>query len=68
MSRLSGDIYVGDFNNGDLHRLVVNDAGTNITEDRIIHHANNGITDVSKGPGGWLYFLTSSGMHRIVPE
>lgn len=66
MNALNGDVYVGDFGSR-LHRLVINDKGT-VREDRIIYNASGGITDVSKGPGGWLYFATTSGIFRIVPQ
>ncbi|MGH2736760.1 MAG: PQQ-dependent sugar dehydrogenase [Actinomycetota bacterium] len=65
LRRLSGDVYVGDFG-GSLHRLVVGRKGRNVKQDRTIHNADNGLTDVSKGPGGWLYFATSNGILRIV--
>lgn len=65
LRRLSGDVYVGDFG-GSLRRLVVGRKGRNVKQERTIHTANNGITDVSKGPGGWLYFATSNGILRIV--
>lgn len=66
MKKLSGSLYMGDFN-GDLHRLVMNDKGTQVTADRIIH-SGDPIVDVSKGPGGWLYFMTPSAIFRIVPN
>jgi aldose sugar dehydrogenase len=68
MGSLNGDIYIGDFSLGRLHRLVINRTGTDVRRDRVIHDAPAGITDVSKGPGGWLYFLTSNSMYRIVPR
>ncbi|MGH2788528.1 MAG: PQQ-dependent sugar dehydrogenase [Actinomycetota bacterium] len=68
MGKLNGDVYVGDFSEGRIHRLLINSRGTRVRGDRIIHNAPAGITDVSKGPGGWLYFLTSGAMYRIVPR
>ncbi len=68
MKSLSGSLYMGDYGNGRLHRLVMNRRGTKVTADRIIYDASNGITDVSKGPGGWLYFATNSAILRIVPR
>ncbi len=65
MKALSGDLYMGDFQ-GSLHRLVMNERGTAIKRDRIIYRGD-GIVDVSKGPGGWLYFMTPSSILRIVP-
>jgi glucose/arabinose dehydrogenase len=66
MKSLSGDLYMGDFD-GNLHRFVMNDRGTRVRRDRVIH-SGDPIVDVSKGPGGWLYFLTPSSIERIVPN
>lgn len=68
MDRLNGDVYIGDFSQGRLHRLLINRRGTRVRGDRVIHDAPAGITDVAKGPGGWLYFLTSNAIYRIVPR
>lgn len=65
MKRLNGDIYAGGFSDGALHRLVMNDKGTRVRRDKIIHRGE-GIVDVAKGPGGWLYFMTTTGIYRIV--
>ncbi len=66
MGALSGSLYMGDFE-GNLHRFVMNARGTRVRDDRIIHSTDS-IVDVSKGPGGWLYFLTPSSIQRIVPS
>jgi aldose sugar dehydrogenase len=66
MRRLSGDLYVPGFN-GDLRRMVLNDRGTRVRRERVIH-SGDGMIDCAKGPGGWLYFLTPSGIFRIVPR
>jgi glucose/arabinose dehydrogenase len=68
MKSLSGSLFMGDYGNGKLHRFIMNSTGTAITADRIIHDDSSGITDVSKGPGGWLYFLTSDAIKRIIPR
>ena len=67
MKALSGTLYMGD-GDGNLHRFVMNDRGTKVKRDRIIHNTGSLITDVAPGPGGWLYFMTGSGMFRIVPS
>ena len=66
MKSLSGSLYVGAFD-GDLHRLFVNSKGTRVRRDRVVHSTGDGIVDVSKGPGGWLYFMTPSAIYRILP-
>ena len=64
---LNDSLYMGEHNSsGRLHRFVMNNKGTRIRKDRIIYNANSSIVDVSKGPGGWLYFLTRSTLFRIV--
>jgi glucose/arabinose dehydrogenase len=67
MKSLSGSLYFGDYNNGQLHRLFFNAKGTDVRRERVIYRTS-GITDVSKGPGGWLYVLTSDSIVRIVPQ
>jgi len=68
MKKLSGSLYMGEFSSGRLHRFFLNDRGSRIRDDRVIFDAASGIVDVSKGPGGWLYFMTASAIHRIVPN
>lgn len=67
MKALSGSLYFGDYNNGRLHRLTLNRKGTRVRRSRVIYDAGEPIIDVSKGPGGWLYFATTSSIRRIVP-
>ncbi|MBA2725808.1 MAG: PQQ-dependent sugar dehydrogenase, partial [Actinobacteria bacterium] len=66
MKSLSGDLYVGDFRGG-LHRMVMNAKANRVKDDRIIHESPDGIVDVAKGPGGWLYYVTPGGIYKIVP-
>ncbi|MBA2427468.1 MAG: PQQ-dependent sugar dehydrogenase, partial [Actinobacteria bacterium] len=68
MGRLSGDIYAGGFSDGKLHRLMLNRKGTRVKKDRAILGGAGPIVDVSKGPKGWLYYMTPSGIFRIVPR
>jgi glucose/arabinose dehydrogenase len=65
LAKLNGDIYMGDFE-GRLHRIGLNRKGSRVRFDRIIHRAPNGIVDVTKGPGGLLYFATPGAIFRIV--
>jgi glucose/arabinose dehydrogenase len=66
MKALNNSLYMGEYGSGRLHRFITNNKGTRIRKDRIIYNADSGIVDVSKGPGGWLYFLTRSTLFRIV--
>jgi len=59
-------LVMGDYGNGRLHAYDLNDAKTRVVRDRIVYDGGAGILDVARGPGGWLYFLTSSSIMRVV--
>lgn len=61
-----GDIFVGDFNNGRLHRLELNHAGTEVIRHSVLHDFDRQVADVSEGPGGFLYVLTIDSIKRFV--
>jgi aldose sugar dehydrogenase len=65
LKALSGAIYMGDFASGRLHRFRLDRTG-HLVSKSVIFRASEGIVDVSKGPGGWLYFLTPSAIYRLV--
>ena len=67
MGSLSGDLYVGGYGDGKLHRYDLNAKGTRVVDRRVVYEGA-GILDVSKGPRGWLYFLTDHSIRRIVPN
>jgi glucose/arabinose dehydrogenase len=67
MKSLNGSLYFGGYGDEELHRLVMNDRGTRVTDDRTIY-SGDPIVDVSQGPGGWLYFMTPNAIKRIVPR
>ena len=62
---LSG-LVMGDYGTGRLHRFVMNDDRTRVRRDRIVYDGAEGIVDVAKGPGGWLYLVTNNAIKRIV--
>jgi len=66
LARLSGDLYVGDYATGRLHRFVLGRRGRHVLRHWTIFNARSGIVDVAKGPGGWLYFLTPYSIRRII--
>jgi glucose/arabinose dehydrogenase len=66
LKALSGSLYVGDYGTGRLHRFILNRRGSRVREHRIVYRSRDGIVDVAKGPGGWLYFATSDAIYRIV--
>ena len=65
MKALNGDVYTGDFT-GRIRRMVMNKKDTRVRRQRIILTGQGGITDVMKGPRGWLYFATTNAIKRIV--
>lgn len=64
--RALNGLIMGDYGNGRLHSFVMNDTNSRVRRDKIVYDGADGIVDVAKGPGGWLYFLTSNAMRRIV--
>jgi glucose/arabinose dehydrogenase len=64
LKKLSGSLLMGDYGTGRLHQFVLNAQGTKVKRHRIVVR-DDGIVDVAKGPGGWVYFLTSSAIRRI---
>ena len=65
LKSLTNRLYVGSYNSGKLHRFKLNAKGTRIRRHSVIFDGADGIVDVSKGPGGWLYFLTNDAIRRI---
>lgn len=63
---MNGSLYVGTYGTAALWRFDLNQRGTKVKNGRVVHSAPDGILDVSKGPGGWLYYLTQSSIRRIV--
>jgi aldose sugar dehydrogenase len=61
---LSGAVYMGDYGSGRLHRFRLDRTG-HLLSKRVIYNSSEGIVDVSKGPGGWLYFLTPTAIYRL---
>ena len=62
---LAGDLYMGDFGSGRLHRFALSDSGDEVMDDEIVYDSPSQIVDVSEGPGGLLYFLTPTGIFRV---
>jgi glucose/arabinose dehydrogenase len=59
-------LIMGDYGSGRIHSFDMNKTSTSVRRDKIIFDGSDGIVDVAKGPGGWLYFLTSTAIKRIV--
>jgi glucose/arabinose dehydrogenase/plastocyanin len=71
---LSDALYVGDFNNSQLHRFV---SPVDAPVDDVVYslqnrpstpgHPPHRIISVSKGPGRWLYVVARDDIYRLVP-
>ena len=68
MPELSGSLYMGDFTFGRIHRFDFDSTGSSVVASGVVHDDPGHVVDVSAGPGGWLYFMTTSAIKRIVPE
>ena len=66
LDALDNHLLMGDYN-GNLHSFKMRRNGRRVKKERTIY-STGGILDVAKGPGGWPYFMTSSGMFRIVKK
>ena len=64
--RALNGLVMGDYGNGRLHSFELNDTNSRVQRDKIVYDGADGIVDVSKGPGGWLYLLTNNAIKRIV--
>ena len=65
IDRLNNRLYVGSYNSGKLHKFRLNKKGSRVRRHSVILDIRGEILDVSEGPGGWLYFLTSDSIRKI---
>ena len=65
MDAFDQTLLMADYNDGNIHRFELNETGTAITDESIVHETNTSVMDVAKGPGGWVYFLTPGAIRRI---
>ena len=61
-------LLMGSYKDGKIRRFDLTLDGTDIDSSGAVHDTDTGILDVAKGPGGWLYFLTSNAIKRVVEE
>lgn len=65
---LDGDLFLGGFLNGNLHRIVFKPGNPSVADTVEVFMDNSeGVLDVTVGPDGLLWYCTFSGIHRIVP-
>ena len=61
-------LLMGDYKGGKIRRFRLAPDGEQIETARVVYNGDDSILDVAKGPGGWVYFLTSTGISRIVEQ
>ena len=65
LKRLNNSVFVGEYSSGRLHKFKLNKDGSAVRKHSITFNDSEGILDVSKGPGGNLYYLTGDSIRRI---
>jgi hypothetical protein len=68
MNALAGDLYVTEFKGHRLHRFNLSEDGMSVDDHGAVFKSRNPLLDVFQGPGGWLYFMNSQAIKRIVPD
>ena len=59
-----GDLFMGDCNNGDLHRLDVSPSGDAVLSDTIVWPTPSAIIEVEEAPDGSIWFTTPTTIYR----
>ena len=63
---LEGELLVGDFNFGGIHRFTLDASGKKLVRHRMLHDFDRQVADVTMGPGRHLYVLTIDSIKRFV--
>lgn len=61
-------LLMADYKEGKIRRFRLAPDGESVETARAVYNGPDPILDVAKGPGGWVYFLTTEGISRIVEE
>ncbi|MDQ4096107.1 MAG: PQQ-dependent sugar dehydrogenase [Actinomycetota bacterium] len=59
-------LLMGAFKLGAIYSFNVDASGQLVGAPKVLHDGPRYVLDVARGPGGWVYYLTISGMYRIV--
>ncbi len=65
--RSEGALFMGDFNNRRIHRVLLSDNGRSVESESIFFTHLRRILSVESAPGGGLYFSDSKGIYKLVP-
>jgi glucose/arabinose dehydrogenase len=61
-----GHLFFGDYNNGDLHDVILTADRKGIASMSVVYHHSDFILSMERGPDGTLYFSDSSGIFKLV--
>jgi aldose sugar dehydrogenase len=61
-----GHLLFGDYNNGDLHEVVLTADRRGISSMTVVYHHSDFLLSMERGPDGGLYFSDSSGIFKLV--
>jgi glucose/arabinose dehydrogenase len=63
-----GNLLAGALKLHHINRIVLNDEGAAVKEERLLEGMNERIRALTQSPEGWIYFSTDSGkIFRIFP-
>jgi glucose/arabinose dehydrogenase len=64
-----GNLFSGALKLHHINRIVLNEEGKAVNEERLLESLNERIRALTQSPEGWLYFSTDSGnIYRIIPS
>ncbi|MGZ4109619.1 MAG: PQQ-dependent sugar dehydrogenase [Actinomycetota bacterium] len=64
--RSRGRLFFGAFNTGQIRRVTLNAARTDVRAQKVVFTNGSGITSIEESPAGRLYFSDGSGIYRLV--
>jgi glucose/arabinose dehydrogenase len=65
---LNDALYMAEYVAGKIHRFELSPRGRKIISDDVIYDSEEKLVDVSKGPGGHFFFMTQSGIFKLVEK
>jgi len=68
--QFTGSLFMVDLNEGRVRRFVVNEAmaGQISSSEIVVDGGFGGLVDIVQGPEGFIYFSSTTAIHRIVPQ
>jgi hypothetical protein len=68
--QFTGSLLLVDFNEGRVRRFVVNEAlaGQITSSETVVNGGFGSLLDIVQGPDGFIYFSSTTAIHRMVPQ